>query len=299
MNRKRFTRIVALLCAACGLAARADEPTASSPVRRIELSPEVRERCFIILRIGLRGDEFWPSMHAAEALTLAGSGGEVVRALRDRLPSERDDQRRCGLARELVRSGDRTPLPLLYQILSDPQSTGRVHAAESLYKLGEVGDGKALRAAFARQDNPQLRLMAAAALAHSGDAEALKLLRRELQSDDRSRRNTAAFALARLGSAADVTPLIAALDREKDVQARGFLVIALACLGNERGRRKLAAQLKSADATVRALSADGAGRCRAVECEPELIRLLDDPVLDVRIRAAQALLQVSLPPAPR
>ena len=33
------------------------------------LDPALRQRCEQILRDGLKSDEFWPAMHAAEALT--------------------------------------------------------------------------------------------------------------------------------------------------------------------------------------------------------------------------------------
>ncbi|HTN02138.1 MAG TPA: hypothetical protein VL132_09685, partial [Planctomycetaceae bacterium] len=58
-----------------------------------------------VLRDGFKSDEFWPSMHAAEGLTVAGYGAEVRQALPARIPAETDDQRKCGLARELVRAG--------------------------------------------------------------------------------------------------------------------------------------------------------------------------------------------------
>src|SRR5262245_16429086 len=79
------------------------------------LPPELRERCEKVLRDGLKSDEFWPAMHAAEALTIAGHGHDVLAALAKR--SETDDQKRCGLAREAVRAGDRTKLAILFEIL--------------------------------------------------------------------------------------------------------------------------------------------------------------------------------------
>ncbi len=259
------------------------------------LPPDIRDRCLAILRKGIQSDEFWPAMHAAEALTLAGAGDEVVVELRDRLPMERDDQRRCGLARELVRAGDRSQVPILFEILSDSQSSGRVHAAESLYKLAETGDGQSLRSAFAQSHNPQLRLMAAAALAKAGQADALAFLRDQLRSEDRRVRNTVAFALARLGGAPDVQPIRDSLDRETDIASRAMLVNALASLGNAQGREELGRNLVSADAAVRTMSAECAGHSRCCEYQSKLIRLLDDSTLDTRVRAAQSLIALSLP----
>ena len=73
---------------------------------------------------------------------------------------------------------------VLFEILADRESNGRVHAAESLYKIGEVGDGTAAAQAFEQTENQQLRLMAAAALAKAGHQDALTHLRQQLASDD-------------------------------------------------------------------------------------------------------------------
>jgi sialidase-1 len=140
-------------------------------------------------------------MHAAEALTLAGEEAEVRAALLPRLKTETDHQRRCGLAREITRTGDRTVLGELWKILADEKSNGRVHAAESLYKIAEVGDGKLLRAAMAENDNLKLTLMAAAALGRGGNPAAMTRVRKELADDDREIRKIAAsWAISRTSS---------------------------------------------------------------------------------------------------
>src|SRR5580765_5124276 len=79
--------------------------SAEEPVD-LRLDRTVRDRCLTILRGGLASDEFWPAMHAAEALTYAGRGEEVIAALAKR--TALDDQQQCGLAREAVRAGDRS-----------------------------------------------------------------------------------------------------------------------------------------------------------------------------------------------
>ncbi|NLF67715.1 MAG: HEAT repeat domain-containing protein [Candidatus Anammoximicrobium sp.] len=264
---------------------------------RLQVASELRERCLATLRQGLASDEFWPSMHAAEALTLAGHGREVVAALRDRLPQERDDQRRCGLARELVRAGERGPLSVLLEILGNEQSNGRVHAAESLFKIGEAGDGQRLRAALETSPHPPLQLMAAAALAKSGDQAGLRHLRERLHSDDRPIRRLAAWALARLGGEPDVPRLRHLLADEPDATARVMIAGALACLGHAAGRAELGRNLDSDDAGVRAMAAEFVGLGRGVEFQAKLVQLLDDRTLDARLRAAQSLLALSQPAA--
>lgn len=276
--------------------ARAEEPGRQSPQ---PITPQERQRCMENLRGALKSEEFWPSKHAAEALTQAGAGGEVIAAFGDLLPVEKDDQHRVGFVRELVRAGHRDLLPILFGILGDAKSNGRAHAAESLFKLGEIGDGRQLRAAIEQKENVSLQIFAAAALAKAGQADALALVRASLQADNRAARNLAAFALSRVGGEVDIKPLLAALDREQDEPARAFIIGALAALGNPKGREELGRALNSADATARAMAADFVGRSRAIEHQEKLVRLLDDPVLDVRVRAAQSLLTLSPPAAKR
>ena len=104
---------------------------------------------------GLGSKEFWPGMHAAEALSLAGYGNEVRAAITPKLPSEPDDQRRCGLARELVRAGDLAFTRVLLDVLARPDPYGHVHACESLFKVWQVGDGVLLRRALAGAEKPR------------------------------------------------------------------------------------------------------------------------------------------------
>src|SRR6187397_2379976 len=82
------------------------------------LTPQLREKCLNVLRTALEGEEFWPAMHAAEVLTLAGEGKSVVPLLEARLKTDQDPQHRCGLVREIVRTGKREPLAILWKTLA-------------------------------------------------------------------------------------------------------------------------------------------------------------------------------------
>lgn len=262
----------------------------------VALSPELRERCLNILRAGLKSDEFWPSMHAAEALSFAGAGAEVQPVLVELLKTDKDAQHRCGLARELVRAGDRSHLPLLFATLADLKSNGRIHAAESLYKLAEVGDGNLLRAAAAQSEIPILQSMAAAALARCGNVAAMTSIRDLLKSEVSDTRKIAVWITGLLGDQQDVPLLLDILKKEQDPLARAFCAHALACLDNPVGREELGKNLSSKDFAIRTYAADFAGYCRAVEFRDTLIQLLDDSTLDVRVRAAQSLFALSFPP---
>ncbi|WP_425616075.1 exo-alpha-sialidase [Anatilimnocola sp. NA78] len=263
----------------------------------LALSAEQSQKCLQILRTGLASDEFWPSMHAAEALTIAGKGEEVKQALRSRVTQEPDHQRRCGLARECARAGDRTTLPEMWKILADEQSTGRIHAAESLYKVGELNDGKLMRSVFTTAEVPKLKLMAAAALARGGNQPALQLLRDKLADPDFEVRKISAWVLGLLGDQRDIEPLKKVLTAETDPLAKAYYVNALACLRDATGREQLIKNLSDKDPAIRTYSADFAGYARAVEAQPRLLEMLNDTVLDVRVRAAQSLIALSLPPA--
>src|SRR6185295_19057989 len=203
------------------------------------LSPELREKCLTVLRTALESEEFWPAMHAAEALTLAGEGKSVAPRLEARLKTDQDPQHRCGLAREIVRTGKREPLVILWQTLADPKSTGRIHAAESLYKIGEVGDGKLLRSAMQEKENPKLQIMVAAALGRAGNQQAMELLREHLKSEDRELRKLAAWVLGLLGNSQDIAAIGKLRDSETDPVTQSFFVNSMACLGDAKAREAL------------------------------------------------------------
>jgi len=59
----RLGALTAILCFGAICSAAAPDP--------IKLSGKVREKCLTVLRDGLKSDEFWPSIHAAEGLTSA------------------------------------------------------------------------------------------------------------------------------------------------------------------------------------------------------------------------------------
>lgn len=252
--------------------------------------PRVMARCLSVLRAALDQEtEFWPAMHAAEGLTQAGHGAEVLAALKGRLEQETDDQRRCGLAREQVRAGKNEYVQVMLSILADPKSNGRVHACESLFKVGRTGDGKLLRAALA-EDDPKLIMMAAAALIRGGDRALLPNVRRFLTSRDVESRRIAAWVLGQVGDRSDWRALQKLEATETEPLSRSYVVNALAKLGAPGALEKVAANLRSQEGAIRTYSAQTLGASRAVGHWRDLVPLLDDPILDVRVRAAQSIL---------
>jgi sialidase-1 len=268
----------------------------SSNLRAAEQSPlsaEIKRKCAHVLRQGLRSDEFWPSIHAAEGLTIGGYGAEVRQFLAPKLETETDDQKRCGLARELFRAGDQAQSLIMMDILRSKNDYGWVHAAESLYKVGWIGDSNALQDAYHKPNNIRLKLLAGAALAKygNGHAEALGFIRRRLATEkDPSQIYLPAWILGRIGGEQDRAAIRSRIPDAPDPSARAFLDNALAALGDKAGQKALTRNFKSSEAPIRTYAAVFAADAGMHSVRPQLIHQLDDENLDARIRAAQALL---------
>lgn len=281
----RFLYPVAITCLGILFATTA---CANSP--SIALDTETAMRCLKLLRDSRDLQQFWPAMHAAEALTLAGHGPEVIAFLAPLLESETDGQRRCGLARELVRAGDQTKVRVLLDLLAAEDPYAHVHACESLYKVNQIGDGVLLRQAFLDRSNAPKAIMAAAALARWGNGDALAYLRGQAATDDPDAAPIAAWVLARVGNATDIPVLRTGEARFDDPMKRGFFTNALASLGDPAATATLLGNLKHEVAAVRTYAAEFAGEIGLAEAREALIGLLEDADVDVRVRAAQSLL---------
>lgn len=261
----------------------------------IQLSDDVKARCVEVLKEGLHSDEFWPSIHAAEGLTLGGHGDVVRKHLTPKLTTQLDDQQRCGVSRELIRAGDRQKRSIMLAILAGKDDFGHIHSAESLYKVGEIGNGVAMRRAFQQTENLRLRVMAAAALGRCGNLEAMTFIRSILDQDDPEVYKLGAWVLGRIGSESDIPLLKKHVERCPDELTRAYFHNSLAALGDADGLEALTKSLKSDDPAVRTYGATFAGDARAVRVADTLISMLDDPYGDARYRAAQSLLLLSRP----
>lgn len=270
------------LCFASGATA-AERPA-------VQLDEATHKRCLVVLREGLRGTEFWPAMHAAEGLTLGGHEDEVIKFLKPRLATETDDQRRCGLARELARAGDKSGVPTMLAILEGTDDYGHVHAAESLFKVFESGDQQALRRGLAQDQNLKLKMMSAGALHRAGDKQAIATIRNLLSHENPRHAEVAAWLIGQIGDASDVSRLNAQLPKQTDPLAKAYFEHALAMLGDADGAAALVANLSDPDKVIRTYAANFSGDARVASAVPKLVKMLDDPWLDARIRAAQSLL---------
>ncbi len=262
---------------------------------RITLDVATREQCLQVLRSGLHGEEFWPAMHAAEGLTLGAHGSEVIEFLKPKLKTETDDQHLCGIAREIVRAGDRAAVAVMLNMLAGDNKYGHVHAAESLFKVFEIGDGQALRLAHSQSENIKLKLMAAGALVRSGDAGAKQTVRDLLEGDNPASYTLAAWVLGQIGDSSDIPRLKAQLAKCPNAATRANCEHALAIVGDEDGLKSLERNLTSVDNGIRTYAATFAGDARALTAADRLKAMLEDRVPDARIRAAQSLLVLAGP----
>lgn len=281
----RFSLLMAGLCCLCSGPVRAESPAAAAGV-----DAATQAKCLERLRSALSSQEFWPSMHAAEALTLAGHGAEVIGPLKLKLASETDLRQRCGLARELYRAGDQEQVAVLQAVLANPDPYGHTHACESLYKVNAHGDRELLQAAMADTQSPAKAIMAAAALGRQGDAQAFSFLRKELARHNPDSSPLAAWVLAVIGGPEDIPGIKAAMAKAETPRQRAYFEHALALLGDEAGKQALLKNLHHQEPGVRADAAYMAGDASLVGATDELKKLLQDENLDVSIRAAQGLL---------
>lgn len=263
---------------------------AQSPATGYELSPETEARCVSILNEAIHAEDFPTAIHAAEALTRAGRARDVTGPFTQRLANETDDRKKCVWSRELVRAGDPSKARVMLDILAKPEPYAHVHAAESLYKVGQAGDGNALRGAMGNRANPILQIMAAGALAKHGDRGAMRMLRARLPDPDLETARIAAWVLGRIGGPADIPGLRDGVRRSSDDLTRCYFEHSLAALGDSGGLQALERNLAHDNPLVRAYAATFAGDAEAVALAPKLVPLLDDTVMDVRVRACQTLL---------
>tara|TARA_R110002095_G_scaffold18396_1_gene21320 strand:+ start:6602 stop:7456 length:855 start_codon:yes stop_codon:yes gene_type:complete len=234
--------------------------------------------------------KFWPAIHAAEALSSAGYFTEVKQTLTPLLKTDTNHQHRCGLAREVARAGDRSHVHVMLDILAGEETSSHVHACESLFSVNERGDGKLLRTAMLQTQNPIKAIMAAGAFARQEDSSAFALLREHLQGADPLSRQIAAWVLSYVGERCDIPALESGLEQATAPVERAYFVHTLAALGEEAAQQELIRNFSSENATVRAYAAFYAHVAKLDSACDLLVELLNDPAVDVRVRAAHSLL---------
>ncbi|UUO04754.1 exo-alpha-sialidase [Blastopirellula sp. J2-11] len=264
----------------------ADEPSAVE-------NPE--QRSLEILQRGLQSSSFANLLNAAEGLTAAGKQKEVIAALSPKLKQTKGSDRKCELARELVRAGERSYLAILVQALQDDVALEtQAVACDALFQIDEIGEGRILRKRYDQLQNVNAQtILAAAALAQWGNPQAAAKLREVVKQAEWPDARLAAGALARLGETDDVALLKMRQQDARTVRDRLAFDAALALLGDETARSALPNFLQDSDPLVRSDAIKFIGEAGIATARPELIRLLADPDEGTAILTAQAILKLA------
>lgn len=266
------------------------------------VSPEVHARSLAVLHEALAEGKVWVKVHAAESLLWTGNP-EGVRDLFLKEAVAPEPFYRIGVWRVLAQATSDPAERKMYTekiaaVLLDKKAEDRGHAAETLGKLGYSShDPEIVRMAQVETGStlPLVRWV----LANSGDAKDEAALAELLTSDNVDTRGCAAYALrffktirpetyAQLAAAAgkepaDSTHRINMLSPwylhapEADRPAIHAKLLEYAERGTKDDKREMCAAL---------------GRVPNAGDLPILVRLLDDPDLDARSGAAEAVLRV-------
>ena len=134
--------------------------------------------------------------------------------------------------------------------------------------------------------------MAAGAITRFSDEQAMAYLKKCLVSSEPSERRLASFILADFREETDVVPLLLKSLELSAGDPSGISMChnVLAVHGNPIGVAGMKQGLASEDAGTRAMSAYFEGEAQLTSAADTLVSLLDDPDLDVRVRAAHSLL---------
>jgi len=271
----------------------------------------VRQRASQLLRTAFEREQQWTRVHAAEALLAAGDS-DGVRAAFERELAVKSNERpyRIGIWRVLAqaaRSADARE-GWVKQILDsflDVDAPDRLHASETLGKLGykATSDDRDDFELAAKTGSGPLAANARWVLANSGRPQADLRLVELLASDDAATRATAAYAVrfvTKLSPAA-WGKLFGAVRKEPDVPASDIVRASLVSAAFVHAPVEQQKAMMKAEVLkyARTGSADAkAEACAALAMQgqdedvPLLVSLFDDGSTDVRIAAANAILQI-------
>ena len=263
------------------------------------LTANMHDKCMEVLREGLHSNEFWPSVIASEGLIRAGYGFEAMSVLEKKLEQETGDVYRTGLARALVRSGNRNGVVLLQDILLSGDQTAKIEAVKSMFYVADVADESLLREVYNESRNDALHIYTAGVLALTRGESTLDEVRQGLKSSDPAVRIAAADIIPVLGtSERDTTQLISNLDQSNTDLETIYLLRALSILDHTPSQVKLTRLLRHEDPTIRAKAVASVAEAWMVYLSEHIFSSLDDPSLEVRVQAAQTLLTLNDPLSP-
>ncbi|MFP4501269.1 MAG: sodium:solute symporter family transporter [Candidatus Hydrogenedentota bacterium] len=296
----RYRRIALCLCLA-GLALGAG--CAPNPAA---LDEELRNDAVDTLRAALDDAERWQKVHAAEALLKLSYPDGVLETFEAELEAHAaEPEYRVGIWRvlaqaELTEVARNEWADKIRAVWLDPNASDRLHAIESLAKLGRPLDEAAVAKAEPAAASGQGPMAAYAlwALANTGKRDAGQALAALLGEEDPATRSAAAYALrhlpvvpppvaAQMSQAAEAEP--------SDSPAHIYLVSAAWCLAEE-GASNLKGTLREYATTgttsQRYEALNAFAKTGGMADVPWLTGMLEAPEADVRIGSASAILRI-------
>jgi HEAT repeat protein len=180
-------------------------------------------------------------------------------------------------------------MPTVQKLLADPVVPVKFAA---LLAIGDLGYAQARNEAgpLLNDPNPNVKIAAAYAISRLGQPELYQVIRDALAGDDQTVRANAALLIGKSGRKEGIRFLYWTLQRDDSSD----LVIlqaaeAIAMLGDRRIYPKLWTRLISAYADDRVIGIRAMGALGTDEATSAIITMLDDPVPEVRLAAAEQL----------
>ena len=272
----------------------------------------LRQRVSQLLHAALDGEQQWTKVHAAEALLAAGDTQSVKAAFDRELPLKGNERPyRIGIWRVLAQAARNDEardgwIKNIVDAFREVDGTDRLHASETLGKLGyrAPADDRDVFELAAKDASGPLMANALWVLANSGRSKADVQLVDLLASDDRPTRATAAYAIRYLPkiSVAVWGKLQAAARKEPEVAGADDIVRA-SLVGAAFVHAPVESQKATFKAEVVKYARTGSADAKVEACAAlamqgldedvaPLVSLLDDSSIDVRVAAANAILQI-------
>ena len=265
---------------------------------------QLRDRALSTLRNGLKTETKWVKVHAAEALIWHGYPDDIGTMFAAEAATA-DPQYRIGCLRVLAQAAmvpeDREQrVQQIRQELANPESIARVHAIETLAKLGFTpGEEDRLERGLAAEPPSAMTAYARWAMANSARKTDMRSLAQLLDSSDKDIRATAAYALRHLSMVPeDVAGRIASVARREADESppNAYVMGAWYVHAGEQDRADAARALlplaKSESKDQRYEVCATLGRAGSLSNLDLLETMLDDEQVDVRIAAAHAILRI-------
>ncbi len=275
---------------------------ACAPAGAAAFTPEVHDRAVAVLREALRTETGWVRVHAAEALLRNGLPEGVADAYLSAVENS-PPKHRIGVWRVLAQAQKDAEARERYVqrirgAFLDLDGPDRLHAAETLGKLGDAKRSSQLLSAALESDSP-MAAYARLILANTGAVEDAEYLAALLGSYNDDVRNSTGYAL-RFAPTLDTSTLArvryAALEEPEDSSVRLHLLIAWLAHANDAERTGIKELLRPYAESEDKGERYQLGEAMALRGDdgdvPVLLELLDDEDTDVRISAANALLAI-------